>query len=225
MNDTNLLVIVDPHNEFGFLDATNFNIQLMLNRHGRNLTDQDLTPIGFRQLCQEFNNEYIIGTYIDGADFIYDSATLNHEAILNQWLSIMPDNAHHFLTNGIQAYYLFIPRELMQRAYEAGIVYDYYTFLDILRDQFAEKNHRDPNDKELINLISSNNGFLLVPTTTLVNFGSRTAESIGAEAEVINKRNDQIETVRKGSKAIWWILTIVLIIMIIVGVVMGTVAG
>ncbi|MFV8401432.1 hypothetical protein [Mycoplasma sp. 2634B] len=223
MNDTNLLVIVDPHNEFGFLDETNFNIQLMLNKHGRNLSEQDLTPIGFRQLCQEFNNEYIIASYIDGGDYIYDPNTLNHDVILNQWLNKMPENAHSFLTDGIQTYYLFIPRDLLQKAYEAGIIYDYYTFLDVLRDQFAEKNHREPNDKELINLISSNNGFLLVPTTSLLNFGSRTANSIGAEAEIIANRNNKIEAVKKGSNVVWWVLLFVIIVIIIIGIIAGTI--
>ncbi|MHA0272561.1 hypothetical protein [Mycoplasma sp. 48589B] len=219
MNNTRLLVIVDPHNEFGFLDTTNFNIQFMLNKRGRTLTDRDLTPIGFRQFCQDYDSEYVVATFIDGEDYIQEPNDLNEDPVLSKWLDKMSINANFFLRDGIQEYYLFIPRYLLQRASEAGMVYDYYTFLDILRDQFMEKNNREPNDRELINLISSNNGFIICPTTSLMNFGSRTAESLGKQSAVIQKRENAKEVAKKSYNFVWWIVFIVLIICIIGGVV------
>ncbi|WP_322961473.1 hypothetical protein [Mycoplasmopsis cynos] len=178
MKETALLVVVDPKNELGLHNPENFNITNVFNRHSLSSakTDDEFCEL-LRWKLNEASKEYKVCSIIDPADFI-NNGTLNEGFILTNWLNAMENNANFFIEDGINANYLFVPKILIQNGLSGKLIYTFSQFREIVIDQLSEKLNREPNEREINNVLINGSNHLFLPMTSNENFTSRTIDTL-----------------------------------------------
>ncbi|EGV00373.1 hypothetical protein MCSF7_00186 [Mycoplasmopsis columbina SF7] len=164
-NKTEIFVVFDEYGDYNFLSETSYASPFT----GEEYLDIADNPTKWSLYHDNLTSQYMIATNLE-----LNASIINDEnAIINKFLNNIFEDAKTFKKGGYE-FYKYVPIKILKNIEENKHLINYSEFIQILKTKYIEEHGTEPSTQQLIEIINSNDKYLVIGLTTPANFSSRT---------------------------------------------------